>query len=91
MVVNDRWGIGTRNKHGGYYTGGDRYNPGQKIGHKWENCMTIDMDSWGFRRNADITVRALLPEFGCAACRVRDGVSLSLFAYTCVSALPDSR
>ena len=20
--------------------------------HKWENCMTIDRQSWGFRRNA---------------------------------------
>ena len=28
VVVNDRWGIGTNSKHGGYYNGQDRFNPG---------------------------------------------------------------
>lgn len=28
VVVNDRWGKGCRQKHGGFYTGPDRYNPG---------------------------------------------------------------
>jgi len=30
----------------------DRYNPGKLTGHKWENSMTLDRHSWGFRRNA---------------------------------------
>jgi alpha-L-fucosidase len=39
---------------GGYYTCADRYNPGTLQPHKWENCMTLDKESWGFRRNAKI-------------------------------------
>ncbi|XP_042189256.1 plasma alpha-L-fucosidase-like [Callorhinchus milii] len=54
VVTNDRWGLGTICKHGGYYTCADRYNPGHLLPHKWENCMTIDRKSWGFRRNAEL-------------------------------------
>jgi len=54
VVTNDRWGSGDPCKHGGYYTCDDRYNPGHLIPHKWENALTIDSQSWGFRRNADI-------------------------------------
>ncbi|KAK9720239.1 Alpha-L-fucosidase C-terminal domain [Popillia japonica] len=50
VVVNDRWGLGTHCKHGGYYTCNDRYNPGVLQPHKWENAMTIDKYSWGHRR-----------------------------------------
>ena len=25
---------------------------GKLLPHKWENCMTLDKYSWGFRRNA---------------------------------------
>uniref|UniRef100_A0A0C9RDA0 alpha-L-fucosidase n=2 Tax=Fopius arisanus TaxID=64838 RepID=A0A0C9RDA0_9HYME len=52
VVVNDRWGIGTACKHGDFYSCADRYNPGHLLPHKWENAMTIDRQSWGFRRNA---------------------------------------
>ncbi|XP_076999472.1 plasma alpha-L-fucosidase [Tamandua tetradactyla] len=54
VVTNDRWGAGSICKHGGYYTCSDRYNPGHLLPHKWENCMTIDRLSWGYRRNAAI-------------------------------------
>jgi len=52
VVVNDRWGDGDECIHGGYYTCYDRYNPRTLQTHKWENAMTIDKHSWGFRRNA---------------------------------------
>ncbi|XP_046912123.2 alpha-L-fucosidase [Dermatophagoides farinae] len=52
VVVNDRWGKGTLCKHGGYFTCQDRYNPGVLQTRKWENAMTLDKQSWGFRREA---------------------------------------
>lgn len=54
VLSNDRWGKGTRNKHGDVWTGQDRYHPGKLVKHKWENCMTLDRYSWGYRRNANI-------------------------------------
>ena len=41
QVVNDRWGLGTMCRHGGFHTCFDRYNPGHLIKHKWENCFTV--------------------------------------------------
>lgn len=55
IVVNDRWGSGVPCHHGGFYTCDDRYNPGKLLPHKWENCLTIDRNSWGFRRNARLS------------------------------------
>lgn len=55
VVTNDRWGDGTSCKHGGYYSCQDRYDPGKLLPHKWENAMTLDKKSWGYRRDAQLT------------------------------------
>lgn len=54
VVVNDRWGVGTACRHGGFLNCKDRYNPGEKQHRKWENAMTLDKQSWGNRREAAI-------------------------------------
>jgi alpha-L-fucosidase len=55
VVTNDRWGSnGCMCKHGDFYTCDDRYNPGKLQNHKWENAMTIDKKSWGYRREAKL-------------------------------------
>ncbi|XP_050412655.1 alpha-L-fucosidase isoform X1 [Patella vulgata] len=55
VVTNDRWGIGANCTHGGVWTCRDRYLPGKLQTHKWVNAMTIDRQSWGYRRNADLS------------------------------------
>ncbi|XP_072265115.1 plasma alpha-L-fucosidase [Pyxicephalus adspersus] len=62
VVTNDRWGYDCICKHGGFYTCSDRYNPGHLLPHKWENCMTIDQRSWGYRRNALISEMLTIEE-----------------------------
>jgi alpha-L-fucosidase len=51
VAINDRWGRNMVGKHGGFMTYGDRYNPGHLLPRKWENCMTMDRQSWGYRRD----------------------------------------
>ncbi|XP_055351700.1 plasma alpha-L-fucosidase-like [Paramacrobiotus metropolitanus] len=55
VVTNDRWGDDAMCKHGGFLTCDDRYTPTHLLTRKWENCMTIDGSSWGYRRNMAIT------------------------------------
>ncbi|KAB7506347.1 hypothetical protein Anas_05841 [Armadillidium nasatum] len=56
VVVNDRWGGNDiLCQHGSFYTCTDRYNPGVLQPHKWENCMTLDKNSWGFDRTATLS------------------------------------
>jgi len=54
IVTNDRWGAGTWGVHGGFFNHHDRYNPGELLPHKWENAFTIEKQSWGYRREANL-------------------------------------
>nr|CAB3247386.1 alpha-L-fucosidase [Phallusia mammillata] len=67
VVTNDRWGKEALCKHGGFLTCQDRYNPGTLQKRKWENAMTIDKGSWGYRRNVDfkayMSINELLQKF----------------------------
>ena len=57
VVVNDRWGGDSMGKHGGFLTYSDHYDPGKLLERKWENCMTLDRNSWGNRRNMKVVYR----------------------------------
>ncbi|KAK6036435.1 hypothetical protein COOONC_26060 [Cooperia oncophora] len=41
-------------KHGGFLTYSDHYDPGKLLDRKWENCMTLDKESWGHRRTMKV-------------------------------------
>ena len=67
VVVNDRWGLDTLCRHGGFLTCSDRFNPQQLFNNrKWENAMTLELNSWGYRHNFAlddvITIENLLKE-----------------------------
>jgi len=62
VAVNDRWGGECRATHGGYWTHTDRYNPGELQEHKFENAMTIDKVSWGYRRNINMSTIMTMDE-----------------------------
>ena len=55
VVVNDRWGRGCYCLHGDFINCADRYRPGKLQIKKWENAMTIDRHSWGYRRPSQLT------------------------------------
>jgi alpha-L-fucosidase len=54
VVTNDRWGKGVGCKYGDFLSCSDKYNPKIIQKHKWENAMTLDKHSWGFRRQANV-------------------------------------
>jgi len=66
VVANDRWGIGIDCHHGDFYTCADRFNPGTLQKHKWENCFTVDSQSWGYRRDMNyedvLTIQAIVEQ-----------------------------
>lgn len=51
VVLNDRWGRGTRHQHGGYYT--TEYGSGLSSGHPWEECRGM-AHSFGYNRAESI-------------------------------------
>ncbi|XP_026329129.1 tissue alpha-L-fucosidase-like [Hyposmocoma kahamanoa] len=51
IVVNDRWGSGSYCHHGDFYNCDDRFNPKTLQHHKFENALSLDVQSWGYRRN----------------------------------------
>jgi len=65
VVVNDRWGSDCPLKHGGYYSGSDRFTPGKLLAHKWEDSFTIDRESftWGGDARARLLI-ILYPPLG---------------------------
>lgn len=50
ILVNDRWGKGIRQKHGGYYT--TEYEAGHAFDKPWEECRGMGF-SFGYNRNED--------------------------------------
>eukprot|EP00123_Amoebidium_parasiticum_P001753 comp12930_c0_seq1/m.8140 comp12930_c0_seq1/g.8140 ORF comp12930_c0_seq1/g.8140 comp12930_c0_seq1/m.8140 type:complete len:474 (-) comp12930_c0_seq1:445-1866(-) len=48
IVINDRWGRDTRNKHGGYWT--PEYEKNVSLEHKWEENSGIDIFSFGYNK-----------------------------------------
>lgn len=51
VVINDRWGKGIRQKHGGYYT--TEYEASAKYSRPWEECRGMGF-SFGYNHNEDI-------------------------------------
>ena len=49
VVINDRWGKGVHQKHGGYYT--TEYDA-EALDHPWEECRGMGF-SFGYNRNED--------------------------------------
>ena len=51
IVINDRWGKGCRQKHGGYYT--TEYKAGATFDKPWEECRGMGF-SFGYNRAEDL-------------------------------------
>ncbi|XP_044728938.1 putative alpha-L-fucosidase [Chrysoperla carnea] len=53
VVVNDRWSISARCKHGDFITCVDNYKPGELQKKKWESAITTDKTlAFGYRRES---------------------------------------
>jgi alpha-L-fucosidase len=61
-VWNDRWGSDTLCKHGGFLTCLDRYLPDSLVAKKWEDCLTVDRQSWGYNRRSQIEDYMTVPD-----------------------------
>lgn len=55
VVWNDRWGTDSSCKHGSFLNCHDRYLPNSTVEHKWEYCLTIDKNSWGWNRESKLS------------------------------------
>ena len=55
VIVNDRWGTDAACKHGDFDTCTDRFNPRILQSKKFENIMSLDLVSWGYRNNFDLS------------------------------------
>jgi alpha-L-fucosidase len=51
VVINDRWGKGIRQKHGGYFT--TEYEASAEYSRPWEECRGMGF-SFGYNHNEDI-------------------------------------
>ena len=51
IVINDRWGKGIRQTHGGYYT--TEYEAGASFDHPWEECRGMGF-SFGYNQAEDV-------------------------------------
>eukprot|EP00392_Amoebophrya_sp_AT5.2_P017103 g17419.t1 len=55
IVTNDRWGPDTSDRHGGYYSGGDRQKADtSRLKHKWESADTLDKTNWGYNKDTPV-------------------------------------
>ena len=59
VVVNDRWGVGDRCHHGGVYTCGDRYNPGENILDYWPSPVHVEKTT--FSENIELRFLCMWP------------------------------
>ena len=50
ILINDRWGKGIRQKHGGYFT--TEYEAGKEFDKPWEECRGMGF-SFGYNQNED--------------------------------------
>ncbi|KAF2883464.1 hypothetical protein ILUMI_22706 [Ignelater luminosus] len=70
VVVNDRWGLKLKGHHGDFWNLKDNFASVTLIKHKWEGTRTLDLWSWGYRRNMNLD--SLVPTKDLIRLLVRD-------------------